>query len=73
MLLFTLSSLLCGLAWSITALDVARALQRAELAAQSQAVEILQSERDDQQFVVALGRVEERVDLLPALCVHVCA
>ena len=26
-LLFTLSSLLCGLAWSITALDVARALQ----------------------------------------------
>ncbi|MET4846215.1 hypothetical protein ABIF62_006710 [Bradyrhizobium japonicum] len=39
---------------------VARALQRARLAAQPQAVEIVEVERDDQQVVIALGGVEQR-------------
>ena len=39
---------------------VAGALERADLAAQPQAVEILQPERHDDQVVVALGGVEQR-------------
>ena len=39
---------------------VAGALERADLAAQAQAVEILQAERDDQQVEIAFGRAEQR-------------
>ncbi|MHC2196102.1 hypothetical protein ACVJF1_008735 [Bradyrhizobium diazoefficiens] len=39
---------------------VARALQRARLAAQPEAIEIVEVERDDQQVVIALGGVEQR-------------
>ena len=38
-----------------------RALQRARLAAQPQAVEIVEAERDDQQVVIAFGGVEQRL------------
>ena len=38
-----------------------RALQRARLAAQPQAVEIFEAERDDQQVVIAFGGVEQRL------------
>ena len=38
-----------------------RALQRARLAAQPQAVKIVEAERDDQQVVIAFGGVEQRL------------
>ena len=41
--------------------QVAGALERAELAAQPQAVEILQAQRNDHQVVIALGGVEQRL------------
>ena len=40
---------------------IARALERADLAAQPQAVEILQAERDDHQVVIAFGGMEQRL------------
>ena len=39
---------------------VAGALQRARLAAQPQAVEIVEAERDDQKVVIAFGGVKQR-------------